>query len=288
MHAKVLKQIWLHEKPDTIVEDKSCINPITHRPLPTDIVNHNDKIAIEVQSWFHEKKEQKNKDKIKRDFWVQKEYKFYALDIREYSVIKMIQIFFPYISNLPEYLDLEYSNSINDYKLQMLLDQKLPISAIVKSMNVNKHQIYDAIGCGRVKYPENYPFENIRPVIQLSLDNEFICEYESIAQASRSTGILHGNLVSCLCDNRHYCGGYLWYYKSDNFNLNEESSYFKISKFLVPVDKYNIKGDYICSYKSIIEAAKGQIFSNSDIYRVVIGDRKSCKGFIWKKSEHIA
>ena len=48
-HASILKQIFIHEYPDTSIEDKSCINPKTKRPFPTDIVNHRMKIAIEIQ-----------------------------------------------------------------------------------------------------------------------------------------------------------------------------------------------------------------------------------------------
>ena len=85
-HALVLKQVWLYEYPDTITEDKSCINPLTNHPLPTDIVNHNLKIAIEIQSWFHDFKDQQEKDEIKRNFWINKGYSFYALDQRDYTI----------------------------------------------------------------------------------------------------------------------------------------------------------------------------------------------------------
>lgn len=56
-HASVLKQIFIHKYPDTSLEDRSCINPKTNRALPTDIVNHNLKIAIEIQSGYHDKPE---------------------------------------------------------------------------------------------------------------------------------------------------------------------------------------------------------------------------------------
>lgn len=49
LHALVLKQMFKHYYPDTVEEDPSCINPQTGAILPTDIVNHRLKIAIEVQ-----------------------------------------------------------------------------------------------------------------------------------------------------------------------------------------------------------------------------------------------
>ena len=50
LHALVLKQVFMHEYPDTILEDRSCVNPITNAVMPTDIVNHKMKIAIEIQN----------------------------------------------------------------------------------------------------------------------------------------------------------------------------------------------------------------------------------------------
>lgn len=84
-HALVLKQVWIHEHPDTEAEERSCINPNTNCSLPTDIVNHRLKIAIEVQSWFHDFEDQKVKDMIKKEYWVNRGYKFYAVDQRDYK-----------------------------------------------------------------------------------------------------------------------------------------------------------------------------------------------------------
>ncbi len=66
VHALVLKQLFLHYHPDTIVEDKSCRNPLTNCIMPTDIVNHRLKIAIEIQSEWHDVEYSKTKDKIKK------------------------------------------------------------------------------------------------------------------------------------------------------------------------------------------------------------------------------
>ena len=76
IHALVLKQLFLHYYPDTIVEDKSFINPLTNRVCPTDIVNHRLKIAIEVQSQWHDFDDVKIKDKMKRNYWIDAGYEF--------------------------------------------------------------------------------------------------------------------------------------------------------------------------------------------------------------------
>ena len=68
LHALVLKQMFKHNYPDTIEEEKSCINPSTGWPLPTDIVNHRLKIAIEIQSQFHDAPERILVDAYKKKF----------------------------------------------------------------------------------------------------------------------------------------------------------------------------------------------------------------------------
>lgn len=142
-HACVLKQVFKHEFPNTILEDKSCINPLTHRPLPTDIVNHENKIAIEIQSKFHEKEYQQFKDQIKRNYWVNNGYNFYALDIRDYTVVQMIQLFFPNISEIPNYVKTS-SENIDRYIIaqDLINSKKYNNIEIAKKLNISVQSLY--------------------------------------------------------------------------------------------------------------------------------------------------
>lgn len=216
-HALVLKQVWLNEKNGTVVEDMSCVNPNTNRPLPTDIVNHNEKIAIEIQSWFHDFQNQKEKDKTKKKFWLEKGYKFYAIDQRDYTVLEMINIFFPYIKEIPPYVDFDYSNKINDVKIQKMLNNGLSVSEIANIEKCKSHTIYDAIRYGRIEYPKNYKNKSYTPVVQLDTEYNFICKYDSIREAISATGVKH--ISSALLAGRHYSGGYIWFYKDDYYDL---------------------------------------------------------------------
>lgn len=210
-HALVLKQVWLHEFPDTVVEDKSCVNPDTNHPLPTDIVNHNQKIAIEIQSWFHDFEGQKQKDKIKEKYWKSIGYNFYAVDQRDYTVLEMIQLFFPDIQSVPSYIDLDYSNKIDEQKVQILLNQGYSVSDCENMLGYTKHRIYDAIHYGKITYPQNYRRRDYSPVIQFDKNGNFIAEYSTIKEAIDATGAKH--ISSALCSGRHCSGGYNWYYK---------------------------------------------------------------------------
>lgn len=159
LHASILKQMFLYYYPDTIVEDKTYRNPLTNRICPTDIVNHKLKIAIEVQSQWHDFEDIKNKDKMKKDFWVKKGYKFYNPDIRDYTILEMCQIFFD-IDELPEWLNYKYGNKLNIKKIQNMLNNNMTIHKIADTLSINPHRIYDAIYSKKLFYPSNYKYLN--------------------------------------------------------------------------------------------------------------------------------
>ena len=282
-HALILKQIWLHEYPDTIVEERSCINPKTGKSLPTDIVNHSQKIAIEIQSWFHDFEDQKIKDKIKRDYWISQGYKFYAIDHRDYSIIEMIQIFFPEIKSVPEYVDMEYSNKINDIKIQQLLNEGYSVEQCAKITKCSNHQIYDAIYGKRISYPSNYKNRCFTPVVQLSQTGDYIATYPSIIEAAHQTNNSAQNISSCIFMQRYYSKGFIWILESDYKNGNYELPTPKQAKFNIPTAQYDINNNYICSYSTIIEASKQTQISCTHIYNVITGKRKTTHGYIFKR-----
>ena len=113
LHALVLKQIFKYYDPDTVEEDPSCINPNTNCVMKTDIVNHKLKIAIEIQGGWHEREKQKERDKIKKDYWTGRGYKFYDYKIKDVSVLEYVQYFFPNINEIPEWVKFDYSNKLN-------------------------------------------------------------------------------------------------------------------------------------------------------------------------------
>lgn len=160
LHALILKQIFLHYYPDTSIEDKSYKNPKTNKICPTDIVNHRLKIAIEVQSQWHDYIDIKIKDKRKKDFWISKGYDFYAPDIRDYSILEMCQLFFD-INSIPNWVNYKYSNKINVKEIQNLLNAGKTVIEIASELCINKHRIYDAIHSRKLFYPENYKYKNV-------------------------------------------------------------------------------------------------------------------------------
>ena len=71
---------------------------------------------------------------------------------------------------------------------------------------------------GITKLPEyNKPRHGEKQVVQLTMDNQFIFEYNSVIEASKTTGINQGTIIS-VCKGRPKrvtAGGFKWMYKED-------------------------------------------------------------------------
>ena len=161
LHTVVLKQLFLKLRDGTVVEDQSCRNPLTNCIMPTDIVNHKEKIAIEIQSWFHDSEDRKIKDKIKKEYWEKRGYTVYTPDIRHYTVLGMAQIFFPKLDKIPNWVQYDFESKLNVDVAQELLNNGLLVSDVALEMGVASHRIYDAIYNKRLLYPENYKNKNL-------------------------------------------------------------------------------------------------------------------------------
>lgn len=63
------------------------------------------------------------------------------------------------------------------------------------------------------KHSEEEQMYKEMPVIKLSLDGDYICEYKSLMDAARDTGINQGNITNCLKGRCKTVGGYRWIQK---------------------------------------------------------------------------
>lgn len=207
LQAIALKQVFVHEYPDTIPEERSCINPDTGYSMPTDIVNHRLKIAIEVQSQWHDNRTEK--DKIKKDFWIEKGYRFYAPDIREYNVLEMLQLFFD-ITEIPEYVDFSQANKLNIRQVQKMLDQNLSPVDIGQELNISPHKIYDAIGCKKLHYPNTYKNKSFTSVVCFDMQMNELCKFNSISEAGKAMNVSPSAIVAAFMRNTNYSQGYYW------------------------------------------------------------------------------
>lgn len=282
-HASVLKQVFMHEYPDTVLEDRSCTNPVTKRALPTDIVNHRLKIVVEIQSQWHDKEYKKQLDKFKKNYWINIGYKFYDPDIRDYSILELIQLFFPYIKNIPNYVDYNFSNCVNFVEIQKLIDDGYTISQAAKKLNINKYTISGLVHDKKVTLPTGYIEKvfKMKPIVRLSLDGKFIKRYNSLKDI-KEDNFAPGTVRRVLVKQQDFSYNSFWLYEDEYKSNQYIIPKVKPDKFLLPIEKYDLNNNYICSYASIYEAENDSMSSRNEIYRVATGDRKSSRNEKWK------
>lgn len=122
-------------------------------------------------------------------------------------------------------------------------------------------------------------------VKQYDLDGNFIQEYETITQASQSTGV-DASKISLVCKGkRKTSGGYVWKYSNDKHIVLKRTNTYDPSKdkMAKAVLQYDMDGNIIAEYYSINDASR----KNPDMLRSAIqqnlrGKSKSAYGFVWK------
>ena len=62
-------------------------------------------------------------DKFKKDYWISLGYSFFDPDIRDYTIIELVNIFFDNIKTIPNYVDYNWSNITNFTKVQEFVDK---------------------------------------------------------------------------------------------------------------------------------------------------------------------
>lgn len=115
-------------------------------------------------------------------------------------------------------------------------------------------------------------------VYQYDLLGNFVAEYGSVREAARITGFANSSIASCANGRLKQSNGFVWSYKKEFRGYTSEVvEKFKKGAFLM----YDLDGNYIRRFdnsKEMKDAGFNQISAN----RVVRGERKSYKGFVFK------
>lgn len=104
-------------------------------------------------------------------------------------------------------------------------------------------------------------YRMLKKIYQYTLDGEFINEYISAGEASRSLD----NIVSPGCISRaarlnKTSGGFSWSYEKEfRFDINNYRNY-------VSVDKYTTEGKFLGNFRSVTEAGNGLNLQNEKLH----------------------
>lgn len=124
---------------------------------------------------------------------------------------------------------------------------------------------------------------NEKPIIQYNIDGLVVGEFKSAAEASRETKVNYSCISdSCRC-KRLLAGGFIWRFKDSPLNETELKD---IQETLNKIDQYDLKGNYIRSFRSIKEASKITGINKTAICEVVNNTnpkRHTAGNYIWCK-----
>lgn len=220
--ATTLKQVLKHEYPDTKWEYDAGFRTLKNYIGRYDIfVPFLNNLLIECQSEYHDNPKQQKIDKLKKQYALNNGYNYMAIDKRDYTPLEAIQIFFPNIKEIPDYVDISKDTSIywDLEKAQELINKHIPQKIIAEILNIPYATLQGGIERDNLKLPKNYrklTNSNNRKIICLTKDGEFVKEYYNIASAIKDFGKKkRTNLSSCLSKKTKTAYGFKWMYFDD-------------------------------------------------------------------------
>lgn len=144
------------------------------------------------------------------------------------------------------------------------------------------------------KYNQNYGTRTQRailgesvPVIQFSLEGNFIREWISATEAGRSFGGSDNGVRNCCNGNDRMAYGYMWRWRKDFGEIPTHIEYdyvpAKIQSKIVL--QFTLDGKFVKEYSSALEAAKMNGYSRGNISNVCRGIKPYMYSYIWRYKE---
>lgn len=133
--------------------------------------------------------------------------------------------------------------------------------------------------CKSVPKLDKSPYS--RKVGKYSIDNEYICSYNSLTEAKEDTGCSISKISSVCRGERKTTGGYIWKFESEA-KVKVQPPYKKSENGYNKVVQYSLKMEYIAEYNSIIHASRETGISATCIRKNVNGFRYCVDNYIFK------
>ncbi|WCK57428.1 hypothetical protein PP175_25510 (plasmid) [Aneurinibacillus sp. Ricciae_BoGa-3] len=157
--AKVVKQVLKHYYPQTKFEYDLGFRGKNGGVSAYDAYVPEINTVFEFQSAYHDDEESKEDDYKKMKYAIEnKKCNYLAIDHRNYTPLKAIQFLFPWIEEIPNYVDVSKDTTRRwDIKqAQELLNQHLSYQEIAKVLDIKPHCIQDAVRRGFLIKPKGY------------------------------------------------------------------------------------------------------------------------------------
>lgn len=248
--ASTLKQVLIKIFPNSIWEYDIGFKGEKGGKSPYDIYIPELNLLIECQSEYHLDDEQVKLDICKKEYALKNGYYYFDISSMDFSPLQALKVFIPSIDKIPEYVDYTLNTRIqwDLKKAQYYLDNTdMSQKQIAEYMNIPLKRFYYAIHSGLLVPPKSKRIKT--SIVKLSLEGEFLEEFDSIADIKRKYNYFQGNIVQCCKNKMRSYKGFMWTYKEDYLyciNNNIKIKTYK-DKTKDIIAKTNIK-----KFKSII------------------------------------
>lgn len=123
-----------------------------------------------------------------------------------------------------------------------------------------------------------------RKVIQYSIQGEFIQVYDKASIAAKAVGVDDSRVRDACNQKTKTSGGFQWRWYEENFPkiIGEVETPHTTGRKII---QYNLKGDQVHVYESIIEAAKINGYNYGNINRVLNQNSGTAYGYYWSYAE---
>jgi group I intron endonuclease len=118
-----------------------------------------------------------------------------------------------------------------------------------------------------------------KPVVQLTLDGDYIAEFDGLLDAEKQTSVSHSEIGKCCKGKCQSAGGFLWVSKT---LYNEEFDYSYSNQHMIPVMQFDLNGKFISSYISAAEAERQTSTCGNNILRCCRNELKSANNYLWR------
>lgn len=144
------------------------------------------------------------------------------------------------------------------------------------------------------KMRSSHEYEFVQ-ILQYSLDKNLVARFNSLSEASRSINGTPSGVRNCANKFSLNIGksktykGYIWIYEYDKDKLEQiDIDDYLSPQTSFPVNKYEYpSGKFICSYKSVLDAANDNNISIDVISMCVREVQKQSKGFTYRNANKI-
>ncbi|MGM5629768.1 NUMOD1 domain-containing DNA-binding protein [Apibacter raozihei] len=122
-------------------------------------------------------------------------------------------------------------------------------------------------------------FNTFKVISQFDLQGNRLKIFSSIKEAAQKTGLSESGIRKAIKSNTNHAKGFIWLEGKQPKKITPPKQKIRA------VNQYDLSGNFLAKYPSITVAAKLVNASHCSVSDAVLGNIKTCRGFIWKYAD---